>query len=108
MLERGLVQRAWVEARIPDWRQLAPTLALRPGLAPGVLLVARDHARSTRIAAREAAGDAVLLARWRGEASAPALELVDAPPRPRQRPAVPAPRLASVFRTGLTDADLAS
>jgi hypothetical protein len=107
MLERGLVHRAWVEARVPDWRQLAPTLALRPGLAPGVLLVAADHPRSARIAAREAAADAVLLATWRGDPAAPALALVDAPLRPRQRPATPAPRLASVFRTGLTDADLA-
>jgi hypothetical protein len=108
MLERGLAQRAWIEARIPDWRQLAPTLALRDGLAPGVLLVAREHGRCVRVAAREAAGESVLLASWRGEASAPELALIDAPARARQRPSLPAPRLASVFRSGLTDADLAS
>ena len=38
LLETALVQRAWVEARIPDWRQLAPNLALREGLAPRLLL----------------------------------------------------------------------
>ena len=108
MVERGLVQRAWVETRVPDWRQLAPTLALRAGLAPGILLVAPEHARSARIAAREAAGDAVLLALWSGDAVEPVLALVDPPTRVRQRPALPAPRLASVFRTGLCDADLAS
>jgi hypothetical protein len=107
MLERALVQRAWVEARVPDWQQLAPTLALRSGLAPGVLLVASDYDRGLRIAAREASGDGVLLARWSGDASEPALALIDVPPRPRRRPALPAPRLVSVFRTGLTDADLA-
>lgn len=108
MIERGLVQRAWVEARVPDWRQLAPSLALRAGLAPGVLLVAREHGRSARIAAREAMGDAVMLAQWSGHAVEPLLALLDAPPRARQRPSLPAPRLASVFRTGLSDADLAS
>jgi hypothetical protein len=108
LLERALVQRAWVEARVPDWRQLAPTIALRTGLAPGVLLVARDYERVLRVAAREVAADGVLLARWSGDAAEPALALVDAPPRPRERPTLPAPRLVSVFRTGLTDADLAS
>jgi hypothetical protein len=108
MLERALVQRAWVEARVPDWRQLAPTLALRAGLAPGVLLVACEWPRGLRVAAREAAGDGVLLASWSGDVAEPVLALVDESPRPRRRPATPAPRLVSVFRTGLTDADLAS
>ena len=107
MLERALVQRAWVEARVPDWRQLAPTLALRSGLGPGVLLVASDYDRGLRVAAREAVGDGILLARWTGDATEPALALIDPPPRARRRPALPAPRLVSVFRTGLTDADLA-
>lgn len=108
LLERGLVQRAWVEARVADWRQLAPSLALRDGLTPGVLLVAAEHDRSTRIAAREAAGDAIRVVRWDGDPERPALAVVDPPARARQKPLHAAPQLRSVFRTGLTDADLAS
>jgi len=101
------VQRAWVEARIPDWRQIAPELALRAELAPGLLLVAREHPRSTRIAAR-AAAEAIRLVRWSGAVDEPDLEMLEPPPRPRRAPAPRPLRLASVFRTSLTDADLAS
>jgi hypothetical protein len=107
LLERGLVQRAWVEARVADWRQLAPSLALRDGLTPGVLLVAAEHDRSTRVAAREA-GDAIRVVRWEGDPERPVLAVLEPPPRARQKPSHAAPQLRSVFRTGLTDADLAS
>ncbi len=107
LLGTGLVQRAWVEARIPDWRQLAPGLPLRDGLVPGLLLVAREHPREARIAAREA-GDAIRCVRWDGDPQAPDLFLLEAPPRSRHRAAKPAAPLRSIFRTGLTDADLAN
>lgn len=108
LLERGLVQRAWVEARIPDWRQLAPGLALREGLTPGLVLVARDHGRRARIAAREAGGDTIRLVCWDGDPERPALSLLEAPARARPRQSMTAPRLHSVFRSGLSDTDLAS
>jgi hypothetical protein len=107
LLEQALVQRAWVQARILDWAKLAPSLGLRADLAARALLVARDFDRTTRIAAREAEGEAIALARWRGDPAAPELEAVAAPERPSRsglrRPAA----LVSVFRSGLADADLA-
>jgi hypothetical protein len=106
LLERGLVQRAWVGRRLRDWCKLAPGLPLRPDLPTRALLIARDFPRSTQLAAREAAGEEIALARWNGEPERPGLEPLPALPRPR-REAEPSPtRLVSVFRSGLTDADL--
>lgn len=108
LLEQALAQCAWVRARIRDWCQLAPQLGLRADLAPRALLVARDFERTTRIAAREI-GEAVVLARWTGEERAPTLEPLAPPPRPPGGPTAAAEAaLVSVFRSGLTDADLAN
>jgi len=107
LLEQGLVQRSWVATRVPDWCKLAPSLRLRADLPPRVLLVARDFERTTRIAAREAAGEAVALVRWSGEPGAPALEALAGPSRPaRPTPAPPVRTVASVFRSGLREVDL--
>jgi len=110
LLQAGLVQRAWVEARIADWRKLAPTLAVREEPPARALLIARDFDRAMRIAAREAAGAAIVLARWRiaGETGQVELECVE--PERRVDRAGPAPSLrpASVFRTGLREADFAN
>jgi hypothetical protein len=108
LLEQALAQRAWVRARIPDWSQLAPRLGLRTDLVPRALLIARDFERTTRIAAREL-GEAGVLARWTGDERAAALESLAVPPPPRERAPLGAGRaLSSVFRSGLTDADLAN
>ena len=107
LLQAGLVQRAWLEARLPDWRKLAPTLAAREEPPARVLLIARDFDRATRIAAREAAGVAIVLARWRyaGTTGEVDLERVEPECRIARDLLVPAPKAASVFRTGLCDAD---
>jgi hypothetical protein len=114
LLEMGLVQRSWVQARIADWRKLAPDLVLRAELAPRVLLIARDFARSTRIAAREAAtaSGEIWLARWNaapgsGRIEITRIELARAPVREMEsEPA--STRATSRFRTGLRDADFAN
>ncbi|RIL06754.1 MAG: hypothetical protein DCC71_05640 [Proteobacteria bacterium] len=110
LLVRALAQRAWVAARVADWCKLAPSLSLRSEIEPRLLLVAREFDRMLRIAAREASADPIRLARWSGDAEQPDLELLEPLPRVRRpAPALPpaAPRaLASVFRTGLTEADL--
>ena len=107
-LAAGLAQRAWVEARLSDWLQLAPGLGVRPELRPRLLLVARELPRSLCTAAREADAEGIRLARFAPDAEAPAgfrLERVEPPPRPRRtRTAAPAP--ASRFRTGLGEDDL--
>jgi hypothetical protein len=107
LLQAGLVQRAWVESRIRDWRKLAPTLAVREELPARVLLIARDFDRATRIAAREAAGAAIVLARWRFAGTAGGVDLQRIEPEPRVGRALPAParQAASAFRTGLREAD---
>jgi hypothetical protein len=106
LLEQALVQRSWVQARIRDWAQLAPSLGLRAELVPRALLIARDFDRTTRIAAREAGTDDLLLARWTGDPET--LEPVALPARPRREPpAARARALVSSFRSGLSEADLA-
>lgn len=107
LLQAGLVQRAWVEARIPDWRKLAPTLAVCEEPPAQLLLIARDFDRATRIAAREAAGAAIVLARWHlaGTTGEVDLERVETARRVARDIPAPARQAASAFRTGLRDAD---
>lgn len=108
LLEQGLVQRAWAGHRLRDWCKLAPSLPLRPELPARALLIALDFERSTLLAAREAAGAEIVMARWSGDPGQPGLARLSAPPRPvREPPPAPAERIASVFRSGLRDADLA-
>jgi hypothetical protein len=105
LLEQGLVQRAWVATRVPDWCKLAPSLRLRADLPPQLLLIARDFERTTRLAAREAGGE-IALARWEGDPAAPTLDPLAGIAR-ISREAVPPPRtVASVFRSGLRSSDL--
>lgn len=102
LLADGLVQRAWVGARLRDWEKLAPGLDVRPEQKPVVLLIASEFPRWLRLAAREADPEGVWLARYRpGD---PALERLPLP----QAPAVPEPppRARSRFRTGLDEDDL--
>jgi hypothetical protein len=108
LVERALVQRAWVSARIPDWRQLAPSLGLRDGLVPGVLLVASAASRALRVAVREAFGDGGRLVEWSARRDAVSLRTAAAPPLARSIGVPDAAPLRSAFRTGLTDADLAN
>jgi hypothetical protein len=110
LLQAGLVQRAWVESRVADWRKFAPSLALRSELSPHVLLLARDFARATRIAAREVSGSGITLARFRGDPATVGVEIERVVPESRVAREAPEPprRLTSIFRTGLRDADLAT
>ena len=114
LLARGLAQRAWVQARLGDWQQLAPGLAARADLRPRLLLVAADFSRVTRRAAQEADAEGVGLARFRwvpadeGRALDLALEPLGArSAAPDAAPAArgPAAPLTSVFRSGLDERD---
>ena len=111
LLASGLAQRAWMQARIPDWQQLVPGLGVRADLRPHLLLLAPDFSRVARRAAREADPDGLRLARYRwdrvgGEARL-IIEPVDpiAPARPAPAPSTPP--LVSVFRSGLAESDFA-
>lgn len=112
LLERGLAERAWVQARLGDWQQLAPGLAARPDLRPRLLLLAPDFARAAVVAAREADPDGTRLVRFRWTpVGANGLELTLEPVAPLAtasplRPPAPAGTpLASVFRSGLSERD---
>jgi hypothetical protein len=110
LLARGLAQRAWMQARVPDWQKLVPGLGARADLRPRLLLIATDFSRLVRIAAREADPDGLRLAcyRWapgQSGGSALVVEAVDALPAPRVPQEPPAAPLASVFRSGLGERD---
>ncbi len=103
-----LAQRAWLEARLDDWLQLAPELGLRPEAGVGGMLLCPDFAPET-LAAVGALGDAgPALVGYRcvrnGGAVDPVLEVVlgdrSRPSGPR---ATPEP---SPFRSGLSEAEL--
>lgn len=112
LLVRGLAQRAWVRARLPDWRQLARDLPVAADAPPLLVLLAPEFPRLVRAAAQEADGEGIRLGRYwwqpgaRGDAE---LRLERVPPldasvrRDAVRPA-PAP-LASTFKSSLTDRD---
>jgi hypothetical protein len=110
LVARGLAQRAWVQARLPDWTQLAPGLVARADECPHLLLIAPDFSRVTRVAAREAGGEGIRLARYRWRVGRRGAELVLRPlePLPSLAPTggdAPPARIASVFRSVLTDRD---
>jgi hypothetical protein len=108
LLARGLGQRAWVQARLPDWQQLAPGLVVRSEARPFLFLLATEFSRGIRIAVREADAEGIRMVRyaWRSGRRGPelGLEAVEAPPPPYSAVAPP-PRLVSTFRSGLSERD---
>ena len=109
----ALAQRAWVEARIPDWIQLAPDLGLRPEGPLRTILVAPDFSAPAQAAVRAADPEDVDLVRYRclATGNGSGIQVLLEPvrlggtglraPGPRRGPP-PAAR----FRTGLADGDL--
>jgi hypothetical protein len=116
LVGRAVAQRAWVEARLPDWLQLAPGLGLRPEAGVRALLLCPGFCAETRAAARALGADALALISWRyirdGARTALLLQPEEGLERAAGPPRAPAasPRRAAsnapVFRTGLSDADL--
>jgi hypothetical protein len=103
----GLAQRAWVEARYPDWLQLAPELGLRPGAGVGLVLLCPVFGPESRAAARALGEAAPRLVRYRFIRNGGGLEALLEPleGRPAAAPSSTEPA-SSGFRTGLTDAML--
>jgi hypothetical protein len=108
LVARALAQRAWVEARLRDWRQLAPGLGVRPEAGVRVWLLAPRFRTESLAAARAAGG--IALATYRcvrnGDVGSDALveavcEAAEVEPLAAAAGRVPAP-----FRTGLNDAEL--
>jgi hypothetical protein len=108
LVARALAQRAWVEARLPDWLQLAPGLGMRPEAGVRVLLLA-PRFRPESLAAAKAAGG-IALASFRcvrngSSQSDVLLETIGEGPEAAPSAAAPA-RAPAPFRCGLDDADL--
>jgi hypothetical protein len=109
LVGRALAQRAWVEARLRDWLQLAPGLGLRPEAGLRVWLLA-PRFRVESIAAARAAGG-IALGTYRcvrnGVGSDALVEpVIEAIESDGQAPAAAAARVQAHFRTGLNDAEL--
>lgn len=108
LVARGLAQRAWVEARLADWLQLAPDLGLRPEAGVGVLLLCPVFSVEARAAAASAGGR-MRLATCHFEHEGSELRAWIAPVEndaPRPLPASRSAEPVAAFRTGLSDADL--
>lgn len=109
LVARALAQRAWAEARLRDWAQLAPGLGLRPELAVRLVLLAPRFGATATAAARALGAEGALLAVYRcirnGEGVQVLLEALDPCPAPARAPAEP-PAPTSPFRSGVSDADL--
>jgi len=109
LIARAVAQRAWVEPRIRDWIQLAPTLGVRPGAGVRTVLLCPSFRHETEVAAAALGDQSVSLARYRCLSNGGNLEILiepitravaaATPPRPDRsgRPA---------FRTGLNHEDL--
>jgi len=109
MIGRALAQRAWVEARVRDWIQLAPDLGARPGAGVRAILLGASFQTETEAAAAALGPDTLRLARYHCLRNGGALEIVLEPfPRAAAAPPSnrPAPTELPPFRTGLTDDDL--
>jgi hypothetical protein len=108
LVGRALAQRAWVEARMRDWLQLAPGLGLRPESGVRVWLLAPRFRAESLAAARAAGG--IALASYRcvrnGGVDTDALVEPLSEEPDLERPAASAPRAPAQFRTGLDDAEL--
>jgi hypothetical protein len=110
LVARGLAQRAWVEARLADWVQLAPALGLRPETGVGALLLCPAFGAEARAAAASVPGSRIRLATCHFEHQGAELRAWIAPIEPAApRALVPeraSPEPLPEFRTGLSEADL--
>jgi hypothetical protein len=116
LVAMALAQRAWVEARLGDWVQLAPQLGLRAEASARAVLLAPGFSPAAIAAVRAADPEDIDLVRFRclrtpsnGGAARVLLEPVRvAGARPAASPPRPtgAPPPAARFRSGLSDADL--
>ena len=108
LVGRALAQRAWVEPRVRDWIQLAPSIAARPAAGVRVLLLCPDFCAQTEAAVASLGSDVVSLARYRCLRNGADLHLLfEGTPAPAPSPS-DRPEMSSLppFRTGLTDEDL--
>jgi len=115
LVARGLAQRAWVSARLGDWAQLAPNLALRRDAEVRVLLACPAFGVEAAAALRALGPDVAAAVTYRCVQNGVGFEVLvehpfadeldDEPDEPAPRPPASGGE-APAFRTGLSDADL--
>jgi len=120
---RALAHRAWVEARLPDWLQIAPELGANALAGVCAYVLCPSFSADARTAAGALGGSTLRLVRYHFVRNGSGLEiLVEKPPLPNVTSAdLTGPEMTSkergqaqpaesppepVFRTTLTDADL--
>lgn len=107
LMGRALAERAWVEARLADWLQLAPRLGLAEDASVRLLLLAPDFGPPALAAAQALGGAVVDLATYRCVRNGGGVEVLLERVRDRGGPRMRASeRLLSTFRSGLDEADL--
>ena len=111
LVGRGLAQRAWVEARLCDWLQLAPDLGLRADARVKALLECPSLRPETLAAAGQLDPEILGLAVYRCVRNGASIEtLVEpvtvTPPEAEAPVDEPEPLPVPSFRTGLSDSDL--
>lgn len=110
LVARGLAQRAWLQARLGDWAQLAPRSGLRPEAGARAILLCPAF-RPEAVAAAAGAGPGVLtLATYRCVRDRVGISVLVEPLAARvaaNGSGAPAPSVEpEPFRTGLSDLDL--
>ena len=109
LLARGLAQKAWAEARLRDWLQLAPELGIRPEAGVRLWLLCPGFDPQTRTAALALGAGGPQLAIYRCVRDGASIETLLEPLRQPEagplRPERAAPATDG-FRTGLREADL--
>ena len=113
LVGRGLAQRAWIEARLRDWLQLAPNLGIRPEAGTKVWLLCPSVRPESVAAASQVGSDSLAWAVYRcvrnGSRVETLIEIPSAPPTTPEAPARASAQPAADgtgFRTGLSDTDL--
>ena len=110
LFTRGIAQRAWVEPRLRDWVQLAPSIGVRVDAPVKLMLLCPSYTPETLAAAAALGSEVVELCvcRWvrNGSDANVLVERLGTSAAPAERHATPSPGQAARFRSGLTEDDL--
>jgi hypothetical protein len=110
LFTRAIAQRAWVEARLYDWVQLAPSIGIQADAAVKLMLLCPSYTPETLAAGAALGREVVELCIYRcvrnGSDASVLVERLPGPTPPVSRPTAPSPGQAARFRSGLTEDDL--
>jgi hypothetical protein len=107
-LAEALAQRAWVGARLADWRQLAPEIPLRPEAGIRLVVLVAEIGPRFRAVASALGGDAPEVWLYRCVRNGAGLDVLLEPQGRDGEPSSPSRDRSptAAFRSGLSDAQL--